>query len=149
MTPDEAYETLVKRMTGDGADPIARAAWQALDDALKGDADLPEPWLRLTGTSAATRAGRDPQQWANLVSQGYAPPPDGRDDVGRAWWHPATADAFKAHGWTRPRAPGTPPAFNASREKWIQFALECGGVTYPHQRRDQIIALCRENGWLS
>lgn len=152
MTPDEAYDVLSTHLSGPGTGTPLEAAWRCLDAALRADGSLPERWERLTSGAAADRAGKDQPAWSDLVAKGYAPPPDGHDHAGRAWWHPATIDAWRSGGWTpapRPRDPTLPPPGNASGGMWRLWALarEVPGIT-EHTPRETVIARCREAGVL-
>jgi len=80
-----------------------REAWAALDRGLAAGEEFPVAWQRLTSGQAAERAGRTQGSWANLVSQGYAPPQDGFDSLGRKYWCASTVDDFIAHGYRAPR----------------------------------------------
>lgn len=159
MTPEDAYGRLSTYLRLMGDAPLSpavlgdvREAWQVLDAALSADGRLPERWDRLTAKAAAHRAGKtSTASWETTVRRGLAPAPDGRDDAGRAWWHPVTVDAYTAGTWRRlPRAPRgaevPPPASGtgASREAWARWAMAHGVPVQRRMRRDAIQGACRE-----
>ncbi len=165
MTPQEAHAALTSCLLGTDVDVLCAdpdlvervvAAWRALDTALKGDADLPEEWARLGAKEAAHRAGRaNLQRWSDLVGKGYAPQPDGHDANGRAWWHPATVDAFRRGDWQRPPAspPVRPDGFPPPRRgpgstgaAWAQYARDNGVSVDEKDGRNAIYEACRKAG---
>lgn len=159
MTPDEAYATLAELLggargsfTGHTAADL-RTAWNSLNSALSSGGDLPYPWARLNALAAAHRAGLpDTATWTSYVRKGYAPPADGRDSAGRAWWHPASVDSYVNGTWTRPTRPRDPdeaPPLSgngASRDEWAQFAARRGVTVTTRMNRDAIQEACREIG---
>lgn len=151
MTPDEAYAVLAANLATHD-DDILKQAWRALDGALSTGADLPYQWERLTASAAAERAGKSSQgTFQSLVNQGYAPPPDGRDSAGRAFWLKTTIDAFLAGGWRptpRQRRPDEPPHSNGRTADWLEWATARGVRVTRHTRRVEIIAKCRTAGLL-
>ncbi len=163
MTPDEAYAHLHERLAlaalgelSPDAVALLRTSWKALDAALRGSGDLPYPWARLNALAAAQRAGKpNTAQWHALVNKGYAPAADGEDSAGRAWWHPATIDAYLDGSWQavpQQRDPDAmPPAsgVGASREAWARFAERRGITVTSTMRRDAIQEACRNLGLIS
>jgi hypothetical protein len=99
MTTDEAYDVLCLALNN--RQDETGEAWRTLDEALRGSGGFPTAWDRLSASAAAARAGKDRPNWSSLVTQGYAPPPDGEDTSGRGWWHPATVDAYSRCPRTR------------------------------------------------
>ncbi len=158
MTPQEAHAALARLVSVPTASDEIRRAWRALDAGLRGDADLPEEWARLGAKEASERAQRaNPTRWSDLVNKGYAPPPDGHDANGRAWWHPATIDAFRRGDWVRlpasppVRAEGAPPPVRgpgSTTAAWVEFARAKGVSVGPHDGRDEIHEACRKAGVL-
>ncbi len=163
MTPDEAYAHLHERLvfTSHGELPpdavsLLRTSWKALDAALRGSGELPYPWARLNALAAAHRAGKpDTASWQTLVAKGYAPPADGEDSAGRAWWHPATVDAYVRGAWKaapRQRDPDEAPPITgagAGRDRWAEFAERRGIAVTPGMRRDAIQRACRDLGLIN
>jgi len=153
MTPDEAYAALERLVSSPAAPDDIRRAWRDLDAGLRGHAELPVAWARLSSTAAAARAGIDnPNRWRDMVHKGYAPPADGTDDVGRSWWHPATVDAYRRDGWQRvpdQRDPGAPPPLagpGATSEAWAQWATAHGVTVDASEGRVLIQDACRAAG---
>lgn len=159
MTPDKAYATLAELLgssrgsfTGATAADL-RTAWNALNEALSGSGDLPYPWARLNALASAHRAGMpDTATWTTYVRKGYAPPADGQDSAGRAWWHPATVDSYVNGGWRkapRQRDPDEAPPLSgngAGRDEWADFAARRGITITTRMGRDAIQEACREIG---
>lgn len=159
MTPDDAYDRLADLLDPTKAHMLAvrlddlRTAWQALDAALTADAELPYPWSRIGATRAAERAGKPSSTaWSALVTKGYAPPPDGHDDAGRAWWHLATVDAYVEGTWKavpKQRDPADCPPVSgtgADREAWATWAKANGVTVLPGDTRTVIQRSCRDAG---
>lgn len=162
MTPEEARAELARCIAGTDPDVIMTnaniverivAAWRALDDALSSGGALPEAWARLTATRAAERAGKNTHNnWLTLVEKGYAPPADGHDENGRAFWHPVTIDAYRAGEFTAqpvPRPAHLPPPSagpGSGRDAWAAWATERGITVLPRMRRAAIREECRKAG---
>lgn len=100
MDTEQAWRVLNDALTSPAADPALAGAWSALRAGMRAG-HTPLEWQRLTSSEAAQRAGKASTAWAAAVNQGYAPPHDGRDLIGRKFWLADTVDRYVRYGYRK------------------------------------------------